>query len=118
MADPAQTNQPIESYADFWPYYLREHSKPSTRAIHYAGTILAIASLIALIVTRNAWFGLGALVGGYGFAWFGHFFVEKNRPATFTYPLWSLISDFRMAWTWVTGRLGPELTRAGIESRR
>lgn len=118
MATPAQTNQPIESYADFWPYYLREHSKPQTRAIHYVGTGVAIASLIALAVTGNAWFILGAVVGGYAFAWIGHFFIEKNRPATFTYPLWSLISDFRMAGRWATGRLAPELVRAGVCERR
>ncbi|HEY5337135.1 MAG TPA: DUF962 domain-containing protein [Rhizomicrobium sp.] len=118
MPPDRQTNQPIKSYSDFWPYYLREHAKPSTRAIHYAGTALAILSLIALLVTGDGWFGLTALLGGYGFAWFGHFFIEKNRPATFTYPVWSLISDFRMAWTWATGRLGPELARAGVESHR
>ena len=118
MPTDAQTNQPIESYADFWPYYLREHSRPKTRAIHYVGTGVAIASLGALIVTGNAWFALGAVVGGYAFAWVGHFFIEKNRPATFTYPLWSLFSDFRMAWRWATGRLGPELTRAGVPQRR
>jgi len=113
-----RTNQPIESYADFWPYYLREHAAPATRAVHYAGTAVATASLVALAVTGNAWFALGALLGGYGFAWFGHFFIEKNKPATFTYPLWSLISDYRMAWTWVTGRLGPELAKAGIKRQR
>jgi hypothetical protein len=118
MTSPPQTNQPIQSYADFWPYYLREHAKPQTRAIHYAGTGVAIASLAALIATGNGWFGLGALVGGYAFAWIGHFFIEKNRPATFTYPVWSLISDFRMAWTWATGRLGGELVRAGVLERR
>ncbi|MBS0275363.1 MAG: DUF962 domain-containing protein [Proteobacteria bacterium] len=113
-----QTNQPIESYADFWPYYLREHSRPQTRAIHYTGTLVALASLMALFLTGNGWFGLGAPIGGYGFAWFGHFFIEKNRPATFTYPLWSLFSDFRMAWAWATGRLGPELVRAGVREHR
>jgi hypothetical protein len=112
------TNQPIETYKDFWPYYLREHAKPQTRAIHYAGTALATGSLIALIITGKGMFGVLALLGGYGFAWFGHFFIEKNRPATFTYPLWSLFSDFRMAWTWITGRLAPELAKAGVENRR
>ena len=112
------TNQPIESYKDFWPYYLREHAKPETRAIHYAGTGVAILSFIAWLATGIGWFGLGALAGGYGFAWVGHFFVEKNRPATFTYPLWSLVSDFRMARAWATGRLGPELERAGVERHR
>ncbi len=112
------TNQPIETYKDFWPYYLREHAKPQTRAIHYAGTALATGSLLALAATGNWMFGVLALLGGYGFAWFGHFFVEKNRPATFTYPLWSLFSDFRMAWTWITSRLTSELAKAGIETRR
>ncbi len=118
MADLPHTNQPIESYADFWPYYLREHAKPQTRAIHYVGTAVALASLAALIVTGNFRYALGAVIGGYAFAWVGHFFIEKNRPATFTYPLWSLISDFRMAFTWATGRLGPELDRAGVEHHR
>jgi hypothetical protein len=118
MTTPARTNQPIASYADFWPYYLREHSRPQTRAIHYVGTGVAIASLIALAITGNGWFGLAAVVGGYAFAWVGHFFIEKNRPATFTYPLWSLISDFRMAWSWATGQLGRELARAGLADSR
>jgi len=107
----------IQRYSDFWPYYLREHAKPETRAIHYAGTGLATISLVALIASRNAWFIPAILIGGYGPAWFGHFFVEKNEPATFKYPLWSLISDYRMALAWLTGRLGKELAKAGIPWR-
>ncbi len=108
----------ITSYAQFWPYYLGEHSKPACRALHYVGTTLALASLIAFIVTLQPWILLGALLSGYAFAWVGHFFVEKNRPATFTYPLWSLVSDFRMYFTWLGGRLGPHLEQAGVESWR
>src|SRR3954471_16240639 len=74
----------IVTYREFWPHYLREHAQPATRAIHLAGTALATASLVALIATRNAWFIPGVLLGGYGPAWTAHFFVEHNRPATFT----------------------------------
>jgi hypothetical protein len=107
----------IVTYREFWPHYLREHAQPATRAIHLAGTALATASLVALIATRNAWFIPGVLLGGYGPAWTAHFFVEHNRPATFTYPLWSLISDYRMAWSWLRGDLGRELAKAGVSPR-
>ncbi|MCJ8191080.1 DUF962 domain-containing protein [Sphingomicrobium aestuariivivum] len=106
----------IQSFADFWPYYLREHSKPQTRALHYIGT-----SLVVLIALYALWSGsflllLAMPLAGYFFAWVGHFGVEKNRPATFKYPGWSLAADFRMWWYWLTGRLGPELERAGVKS--
>jgi hypothetical protein len=96
---------------------LREHAKPETRAIHFLGTGIATASLVALIVTGNPGFIVVALIGGYGPAWFAHFFVEKNRPATFQYPLWSLASDYRMAFVWLTGHLGEELVKAGVSGR-
>lgn len=104
----------ITTYRDFWPYYLREHAQPGTRTIHFFGTGLATLSLAALLITRNLWFLPVALTAGYGPAWVAHFFVEKNRPATFEYPLWSLVSDYRMAWSWATGRLNEELVRAGV----
>jgi len=109
-----RTNRPIATYADFWPYYLQEHARAETRAFHYAGTALATACVLAWVVTGNPWFVPGALLAGYGPAWISHFFIEKNRPATFTYPFWSLISDYRMAWRWLTGRLGEDLLRAGV----
>jgi hypothetical protein len=114
MASP-DANRAIATYGDFWPYYLQEHSKPATRAIHFAGTALSSLSLVALLATGNLWFVLGALIGGYGPAWTAHFFVEHNRPATFTYPLWSLASDYRMTWRWLGGHLEDDLRRAGVE---
>ena len=103
------------SFADFWPFYLREHSRQGTRALHYVGTSLVVALAIVAFVTANWWLLAAMPVAGYFFAWIAHFAHEKNRPATFTYPLWSLGADFRMWWLWLTGRLGPELERAGVE---
>ena len=103
------------SFAEFWPFYLREHSKPRTRALHYAGTTLVIAiGVFALLSGRWLWL-LAIPLAGYGFAWVAHFAVEKNRPATFTYPLWSLAADFKMWWLWLTGRLDKELQGAGVD---
>ncbi len=108
-------NERIGTYAEFWPHYLREHAKPQTRSLHFAGTGAALCLLALAVFTSNPWLIPAALVAGYGPAWIGHFFVEKNRPATFTYPAWSLVSDFRMFWCWVTGRLAGELHKAGVE---
>ena len=107
-----------KSFSDFWPHYLREHSRPATRRIHYAGTVLVLVFAAAALALGD-WRLLAAVpLAGYGFAWFSHAVVERNRPATFTYPLWSLAADFRMAWLWATGRLGSELAEAGVESKR
>ena len=100
------------SFAEFWPFYLREHSKPRTRALHYAGTSLVVViALVALLTGRWIWL-IAIPLAGYGFAWVAHFKVENNRPATFTYPLWSLAADFKMWWLWLTRRLDPELRKA------
>jgi hypothetical protein len=110
-------SEPIKRYSEFWPYYLREHARRGTRGMHYFGTALATAALIAALVTHRWWLLPLALLAGYGPAWIAHFYVEKNRPATFKYPLWSLVSDYRMAFDWIIGRLGVELAKAGVATR-
>lgn len=111
---PSPSGTRYASFAEFWPFYLREHSRPFTRALHYIGTTLVVAVGVFALVTGRYWWLLAMPLAGYFFAWLAHFTVEKNRPATFTYPLWSLGADFRMWWLWLTGRLGPELARAGV----
>lgn len=103
----------ITTYRQFWPFYLREHAKPENRAVHYLGTLLSFGALAAGALV-NPWWFLVAPFAGYGPAWFGHFVIEKNRPATFTYPFWSLISDYRMTFRFVTGQLGKDLKAAGV----
>ncbi len=107
----------IRTYPDFWPYYLREHSKPATRGLHFVGTALVFVALAAALWTRNLWLLLLVPAAGYAFAWIGHFAVEKNTPATFGYPFWSLISDFRMFFVWLFGGLGGELRKYNIVAR-
>lgn len=104
----------ITSYAEFWPFYLGEHSKPATRAFHYLGTVGFIVIAAYGCVTANWWLLPAAIVFAYAFAWVSHFAIEYNRPATFTYPGWSLVSDFRMLGYAITGRLVRELTKYQI----
>ena len=103
-------NRPT-SYEEFWPYYVSEHMEPVTRRLHVLGTTLVLAALAAGALVDPLWF-IAAPFVGYGFAWVGHFFFEHNRPATFTYPLWSLRGDFRMFRLTLLGRMAPELRRA------
>lgn len=100
----------MRTFADFWPYYVRQHSKPLTRTLHGIGSVLAIAS-VGMALAVNAWFLLLAPLLGYGFAWYAHFVVEKNRPATFGHPFWSLAADYRMLFLMIAGRMDEEVTK-------
>ncbi|MGE0225349.1 MAG: Mpo1-like protein [Acetobacteraceae bacterium] len=101
------------TYDQFWLRYLRAHGRPATRALHYAGSLLALACLVAGATLSWWWLPAAPLIG-YGFAWAAHFGLEGNRPETFGRPAWSLFSDFRMLGLWLLGRLGPHLRRAGV----
>ena len=106
----------MQTFAEFWPFYLREHRSRLTRALHFTGTSASVLIGLAAIATGRPRFLLAAVVCGYAFAWVGHFFVEHNRPATFKHPLWSFAADFKMLGLAATGRLSPELARAGVEA--
>ncbi|AVD89160.1 MULTISPECIES: DUF962 domain-containing protein [unclassified Pseudomonas] len=95
----------FRSFAEFYPYYLGEHSNPTCRRLHFVGTSLVIA-LLAYTIGSGKWLLLFAVpVAGYGFAWIGHFFFEHNRPATFSHPFYSLIGDFVMFRDILLGRI-------------
>lgn len=104
----------IPTYAEFWPYYLREHSLPITRWLHFVGTALSVGFALTAALKGDATLVLAAVLSGYGFAWVSHFTLERNSPATFQYPFWSLFSDFRMAGLMLVGRLARHLARAGV----
>jgi hypothetical protein len=94
-----------ETFREFYPFYLSEHSNPACRRLHFVGTTLVIACLVAALLTRNAWWLPAALIAGYGCAWVGHYFFEHNRPATFTYPLYSFLGDWVMYKDLLTGKI-------------
>lgn len=87
-----------------WPNYLSEHANRTSRRLHFVGTSIAVVLLFAALVTQRWSLVLVALVQGYAFAWVGHFFFEHNRPATFKYPLFSFMGDWKLWWETVTGK--------------
>jgi hypothetical protein len=107
--------QAILSYRAFWPFYLRQHAKAGTRYWHMAGTAVAVPLLIAALGARSTGLFAASLMVGYGPAWFAHFLIERNSPATWRFPLWSLFSDFRMLVCWLDRTLAEELRKAGVE---
>lgn len=101
----SKPNDRFESFADFYPFYLGEHSDKRSRILHYIGSSLAPIVLLVALSSGPLWLFALAPVCGYAFAWVGHFFLERNKPATFKHPLWSLMGDYKMLWQALTGTL-------------
>ncbi|NKB36065.1 MAG: DUF962 domain-containing protein [Gammaproteobacteria bacterium] len=101
---------PYTSFTEFWPFYVCEHSKATTRRWHFFGTA-TLFPLLILSVTYSFYLLLLLPLSGYGFAWYSHYFVEKNRPATFSYPLWSLLGDFKMFGLMCRRKMDAEVLR-------
>ena len=92
------------SLKEFYPFYLTEHSNTTSRALHFTGTFLIFIVLIVSVIMQKWWWLFFIPVVGYGFAWVGHFFFEKNKPATFQYPFYSLASDFILFFSILSGK--------------
>lgn len=102
--------QRFKSFAEFWPFYVGEHTKPLTRILHFIG-IAALFPITGLAIFYSGYFFIALPIVAYGFAWYGHYFVEKNRPATFQYPLWSALGDFKMFFLMCTGKMNDQVLR-------
>jgi len=112
------SEQRFNSFEEFWPHYVAEHSKPATRALHALGTTAALACLATCLATRK-WSLLPlALIPGYGAAWIAHFFIEKNKPATFDHPLWSFIGDYKMVALMLAGKMDAEVQKRVISNQQ
>lgn len=104
-------NQPPRAFAEFWPDYVLAHCHPVTRAFHCTGTLVGWALLVAAFALRRPALVLAAIVFPYAMAWFSHFFVEHNRPATFGHPFWSWLADQKMVALILAGKMGREVRR-------
>jgi hypothetical protein len=103
------------TYREFWPYYVGEHRHAGTRWLHFAGTAGVLVFALVGGVTGNGWWLVAMPILGYAFAWLGHAAVERNKPATFRFPVWSLIADFQMFGLMCLGRMESEVARcAGV----
>jgi hypothetical protein len=93
------------SFRDFYPFYLGEHANRTSRRLHVCGTVLAVTLLVAALASGRYALLAAVPIAGYGFAWLGHYVFEKNRPATFTHPFYSLAGDLRMMFEVLSGRM-------------
>jgi hypothetical protein len=99
----------MKTLHEFWPFYVSQHLNPTNRRLHFVGTSLGMATLAVGLAARRPGVQLAAFVLGYAFAWVGHFFFEKNRPATFQYPLLSFRADLRLWWLTLTNQMDTEI---------
>ena len=111
MTVSVQERPEFASFAEFWPFYVGAHKSPLCRAVHYLGAVGGLTLPILAIATGPWWLLTLAPVFGYGCAWIGHFGCEGNHPATFEYPLYSFLAEFKMFWYGVTGRMPKEVQR-------
>ena len=102
----------FNSFSEFWPFYVGEHSRLGTRLLHLIGTIISIGVVAYFFIAGPWWLFPLALIPGDAFAWLAHFLIEKNRPATFKYPLWSFMGDYKMIALMLTGRMHSELMKS------
>jgi hypothetical protein len=93
------------TFDEFYPFYLSEHSNRTSRLLHFVGTSIALVLVVSAIALQAWWLLLVALIQGYAFAWVGHFFFEHNKPATFKYPRYSFMGDWRLWWEILTGKI-------------
>ena len=100
----------IQSFADFWPDYVRAHARERTRVLHAIGSVLSVV-MLGLAFAVNLWFLIAVPLVGYAFAWYAHFFVEHNKPATFGHPFYSLAADYRMLFLMMAGKMDAEVER-------
>jgi len=105
------------TFREFWPFYLSQHQNPRCRLQHFLGTGLATALVGVTFLTRSFGWLFLALIVGYGFAWWGHFASEKNKPATFKYPLFSFLADWKMFWMMLTGNLDKEFQKLRLSNQ-
>lgn len=100
----------IDSFAEFWPFYVRQHASPGTRLLHAIGSVLSVV-VLGLAFVVNLWLLVAVPVVGYAFAWYAHFFVEHNKPATFGHPFYSLVADYRMLFLMMAGKMNDEVRK-------
>lgn len=105
------------TFEEFWLYYLRQHRRAQTRNLHFLATGLALATLLGFALTHDYRWLVATAPVAYAVAWLSHAMVEDNAPATFRAPIWSLRADIRMFRLWLSGKLAPELTKAGLDQR-